>query len=82
LSFYIKYETPQICFQTPVDSFSLTIILGMISQAEMQLGSLKLEQLFPNVVGESWIMVKDNRVGHSMKFEDIINENLIRGGYL
>jgi hypothetical protein len=25
-------------------------------------------------------MVEDNRVGHSMKFEDIIHENLSHGG--
>jgi hypothetical protein len=46
----------------------------------MQLGSLELEQFLPKVVGESWIMVRDNRVGHSMEFEDIIHENLSHCG--
>jgi hypothetical protein len=32
------------------------------------------------VVGESWITVRDNRVGHSMKFEYIIHENLSHYG--
>jgi hypothetical protein len=40
-------------FQELIDNFSLSIGLGMISHAEMQLGSMKLEQLFPKIIGES-----------------------------
>jgi hypothetical protein len=75
-------ETTQICFQTLVDSFVLTISLGMTGNVEMQLGALKLEQFLPEIACESWIMVKDKRLGHSMEFEDIVHENLShRGSY-
>jgi hypothetical protein len=80
LSLSVRCETYQICFQTLVGNFSLTIHLGMIDRVEMQLGSLELEQFFPKVAGESWIMVGDNRVGHDMDFEDIIHENLSHHG--
>jgi hypothetical protein len=69
-------EAPQICFQELVDNFGLTINLGMIGSVEMQLGALEPEQFFPEVACESWITVKDYRVGHSMEFEDIVHKNL------
>jgi hypothetical protein len=52
----------------------------MIGHTEMQLGALELKQLFPKVVGESWITIGDNIVGHSMEFEDIVHENLSHSG--
>jgi hypothetical protein len=55
---------------------SLTISLGMISCAEMQLGASKLEQFFPEIVGEGWVMIKNNRMRHAMNLEDLIHENL------
>jgi hypothetical protein len=48
----------------------------MIDHAEMKLGSLELEQFLPKIAGKIWITVGDNRVENSMKFEDIIHENL------
>jgi hypothetical protein len=77
LSFFsFLWQTPQICFQELVDSFSLTISMMLIGHDEMQLGSLDIEQFFPKFHGEIWMMVGDNRVWNSMKFEDIIHENL------
>jgi hypothetical protein len=52
----------------------------MIGGVEMQLGSLEPEQFLPKIVGESWISVRDNRMRHAMKFEDIIHENLSHCG--
>jgi hypothetical protein len=40
LIFLFQGKTPQICFQTIVDNFHLSISLGMISDYEMQLGSV------------------------------------------
>jgi hypothetical protein len=34
----------------------------------------------PKSVGESGILVRDNRMRHAMKFEDIIHENLSHCG--
>jgi hypothetical protein len=52
----------------------------MISYAEMQLGSLYLEWLLPKIVGGSWVMIKNNRMWHAMKLEDLIHENLSHCG--
>jgi hypothetical protein len=52
----------------------------MIGCVDIKFGSMELEQFFPKVVIEGWIMVRENRVGHSMKFEDIIHENLSHYG--
>jgi hypothetical protein len=41
----------------------------------MQLGALYLEQFLPKIVGESWVMIRDNRMRHAMKLEDLIHEN-------
>jgi hypothetical protein len=80
LSLSIGRKTPQICFQALVDNFSLTINIGMIGRAEMQLCSLELEQFLTKVASEGWIVVGGNRVRHSMKFEDINHENLSHDG--
>jgi hypothetical protein len=40
------------------------------------LGALYLEKFLPKIVGERGIPVRDNRMWHAMKFEDIIHENL------
>jgi hypothetical protein len=74
LSLLARRKTPQKCFQTLVDSFSLSISLGMIGSVEMQLGSLEPEQFLPKIVGEIWITVEDSRVRHAMEFEDIIHK--------
>jgi hypothetical protein len=52
----------------------------MIGHVEMKLGSLDIEQFFPKVASEGWIMVEDNRPRHCTKFEDLIHENLSHGG--
>jgi hypothetical protein len=52
----------------------------MIGGAEMQLGSLEPEQFLPKIAGESGIFVRDNRMRHAMKLEDIIHENLSHYG--
>jgi hypothetical protein len=52
----------------------------MIGGAEMQLGALEMEQFFPKIVGKSGISVRDNRMRHAMKLEDIIHENLSHCG--
>jgi len=44
------------------------------------LGSLELKQFLLKVSGEIWITTRDNREGHSKKFEEIIHENLSHGG--
>jgi hypothetical protein len=75
-----KLEPPQICFETVVDSFSLTIFLGMIGCDAMQLSSLEIEQLFSKFSSESGIMVRCNKVGHSMEFRYIVHKNLGHGG--
>ena len=54
--------------------------MGMIVGVEMQLGSLEFEQFLPTIVGESWILVKDSRMRHAMKFEYIIHENVSHYG--
>jgi hypothetical protein len=46
----------------------------------MQLGALYLEQFLPKIVGESGIFVRDNRMRHAMKLEDIIHEYLSHPG--
>jgi hypothetical protein len=40
IDFVVGWKKLQVCFQTIVDNFSLTIILGMIGGFDMQLGSL------------------------------------------
>jgi hypothetical protein len=77
---YVHKKTPQIGFQTLVDNFSLAMIMGMIGNVEMQLGSLETQQFFPKIVGESGIYVRDNRMRHAMKHGDIIYENLSHYG--
>jgi hypothetical protein len=54
--------------------------MGMIDGVEMKLGALQMEQLFPKIVGRSGIFVRDNRMRHAMKLEDIIHENLSHYG--
>jgi hypothetical protein len=71
---------PQICFQTLVDNFYLSISLAMIGSDEMKLGSLESEQLLPKIASESWISIKDNRMRQAMEFEYIIHKNLNRCG--
>jgi hypothetical protein len=46
----------------------------------MQLGAQYLEQFFPKFVGESAILIKNNRMMHAMKLEDMIHENLSDNG--
>jgi hypothetical protein len=53
----------------------------MISGVEIQLGSLEPKKFLPKIVGESWNSVKDNRMRHAMKFENIIHENLSHCGW-
>jgi hypothetical protein len=48
----------------------------MIGGAKMKLGFLEPGKFLPKIVGESWISVRDNRMSHVLKFEDIIHENL------
>jgi hypothetical protein len=52
----------------------------MIGRAEMQLGSLELEQFLQKIVGESWITIRNNRVWHAMEFEDIIHKKFSHCG--
>jgi hypothetical protein len=52
----------------------------MISCVEMQLGALYLEQFLPKIVGESWVVIKKNRMWHPMKLEDLIHEKLSHNG--
>jgi hypothetical protein len=70
---FFKGKTPQICFQTLVDNFCLTISLGMISYGEMQLGALELKQFLPKISCESWVTIRNNRVWHAMKLEDLVH---------
>jgi hypothetical protein len=54
----------------------------MISCVEIQLGTLYLEELLQKIVGESGVSIKNNRMRHAMKLEDLIHENLSHnGGY-
>jgi hypothetical protein len=62
----IKFKTPQICFETLVDHFYLSIILGTIGCDDMQLGSLKASIFFLETPGKSGIMVKNDRLRHAM----------------
>jgi hypothetical protein len=80
LIFPFRGKTPQIYFQTLVDNFSLTISLGMIDSVEMQLGALWPEHLLPNIAGESGISIRNNRMRHAMKLEDMIHEYLSHSG--
>jgi hypothetical protein len=34
----------------------------------------------PKIVGESWIAIKNNRMRHAMKLEDLIHEMLSHSG--
>jgi hypothetical protein len=52
----------------------------MIGYAEMQMGSLYPEKFLPKLVGESGILVRDNRMRHAMKLEDMIHETLSHCG--
>ena len=54
--------------------------MGMISCAEMQLYALYLEQLLPKIACESWVAIRNNRVYHAMKLEDLIHEYLSHRG--
>jgi hypothetical protein len=46
----------------------------------MQLGSLGPEKFFPKIVGESWVMIQNNRMRNDMKLEDLIHEKLSHSG--
>jgi len=59
-------KAPKICFQTLVDNFGLTISLGVIGSAKMQLSALELEQYLSKVSSESVITVRDSRLWHAM----------------
>jgi len=48
----------------------------MIGDVEMQLGALYSEHFFPKIAGESWISIRNNRMRHAMKLEDMIHEKL------
>jgi hypothetical protein len=52
----------------------------MISYAEMQLGALKLEHFLQNIAGESWVAIRNNRMWHAMKLEDLIHEKFSHSG--
>jgi hypothetical protein len=52
----------------------------MISCAEMQLGALYLEQFLPKIASESWIVIRNNRMWHAMKLEDLIHDTLSHNG--
>ena len=54
--------------------------MGVIGSAEMQLGALYLEQFLPKIASESGVFVRDNRIRHAMKPEDIIHEYLSHCG--
>jgi hypothetical protein len=69
-----------MCFQTLVDNFRLAISLGMIGCVEMQFGALYLEKFLPKIASESWVAIRNNRVWHAMKLEDLIHENLSHHG--
>jgi hypothetical protein len=80
LIFLVEHETPQICFQALVGNFSFPMNFGMIGHAEMQLDALEPRKLFQKVSCECWITFEENRVGHSMEFEDILYQNLSHDG--
>jgi hypothetical protein len=44
------------------------------------LGSLDLVQFLSKIVGQNGIPVRDNKMRHVMKFEDIVHENLSHYG--
>jgi hypothetical protein len=73
-------KIPQICFQTLLDNLCLAISLGRISCAEMQLCALYLEQFLPKIACESWVAIRNIRVWHAMKLEDLIHEYLSHRG--
>jgi hypothetical protein len=77
--FFIR-KKPQICFQTLVDNFHMTISLGMIRCAEMQLGALEIKQFLPKIACESWVTIRNNRVWHAMNLEDLVHETLSHHG--
>jgi hypothetical protein len=52
----------------------------MISCAEMQFGALYLEQFLPKIACESGVAIRNNRVQHAMKLEDLIHEDLSHCG--
>jgi hypothetical protein len=52
----------------------------MIGPAKMQLSSIELEQFLPKIASESWITIRDNRVGHAMEYENTIHQNLSHYG--
>jgi hypothetical protein len=52
----------------------------MISCAEMQFDALYLEQFLPKIACEIWVTIKNNRVWHDMKLEDLIHEYLSHCG--
>jgi len=54
--------------------------LGMRRGTEMQLGFLDFQQFLPKLVGESSILVRDNRMRHAMEFEYIIHKKLNHSG--
>jgi hypothetical protein len=58
----------------------MAIRLGVIGNVEMQLGDMYLERFFPKISGESGVSVKDNRIRHAMKHEDIIHDYLSHCG--
>jgi hypothetical protein len=52
----------------------------MIGGVDMQLGALEKEQFLPKIACKSGISVRNNRMRHAMKLEDIIHENLSHHG--
>jgi hypothetical protein len=54
--------------------------MGVIGSDEIQLGAMYLENFLPKIAGESGVSVKDNRIRHAMKLEDIIHEYLSHCG--
>jgi hypothetical protein len=52
----------------------------MISNVGMKFGALYLEQFLPKNACESWVTIRNNRVQHAMKLEDLIHETLSHRG--
>ena len=61
---------------TLIDSFNLTIHLGVIGSVEIELSSLDPKQLLLEIGCEGGVMVHDNSLRHTMEFKDIIYEDL------
>ena len=78
LSWACLSETSQKGFHTLVNSFRLTVRLGVVGCAESELSTCGLEKLLPEVAGEDRITIRDDCTWQPMQLVNLVH---IEEGY-